>query len=397
MPDPAASTPLTCLFVMQEIRAHTGLRGVTAIAVMFFHLSPDFFFAGFSTAIGPFLFGHQAVDLFFILSGFILCYVYAVPGRDRPRGGYRAYHVARFARVYPLHFVTMAALGLMAWALLRRGQITGDYHWIDVLRQLLLVNAYPYLSEGRTWNYPAWSISIEYLAYLVIFPLFLRWRPAKLSAGSALAWIGLLTLLEILYILCVHPANAAQNWLWIGVIRGTVGFLTGCLLHHVFTFHPLCTAFFQRHALVFTGLALTMILLAGWGWFSLWWLLLAWPPLVLALTSDNGLASRLLSTRVALLLGNLSYSIYMLHAVAGKIANVTIYRHPGLLKPPLLPLAGVVYLSSIVLVSWLSFRFFEMPVRFWLRTRLNRSPESVGPPSAALVGGEGVRHGHPNS
>lgn len=384
---------------MKEITAHTGLRGITALVVMFFHLAPDYFFAGFSATVLPYLFGHTAVDLFFILSGFILCYVYAVPGQPQPRGGHWNYHVARFARVYPLHLATLAFLGLLALVMLRRGAITGEYRLIDFFKQVFLVNGYPGLGPSMTWNYPAWSISIEYLAYLLIFPLFLRWRPARMHPAVVLLLVAVGTLAEVLYIVYRPEPSGSdakiQHWLWIGVLRGFVGFLSGCLLHHVFTSSPRTTAFFQRRAAVCAVLALAVVILAGRGWFSFWWLLLAWPPLALALTSSAGWTGQLLSSRVALFFGNLSYSVYMLHAVAGKIVNATLYRRPGLLPSPWLQVAGVAYLLGVVLLAWLSFRFFEMPLRFWLRTLLNREPASVGPPSAAsAAGSEAVRHGH---
>ncbi len=363
------------------------------MVVMLVHLSLGYFFTNFD-AVERFLPNNQAVDLFFVLSGFILAYVYAGPGEIRPRGGWWNYHLARFARIYPLYLGTLLSLSMMALVMLHYHRINEDnYHLTDFFRQLFLINSYPVIGTGQTWNYPAWSIGIEYLAYVAIFPLFLKWRPARISAVFSLACIGLLTLAEIYCLHGVKLWQEMQHTLWLGVMRGIVGFGSGCLLHDLFTYHPGCTSFFQRRATFCVGVVLTVIALSGYGWISGWWLLLTWPPLVLSLTSASGWLGRMLSTRVALFFGNISYSLYMLHAVVGKMATATFYRTPNLLPTPWRELFGVAFLLSIVLLAWLSFRFFEMPVRFWLRTSLHRAPVSAGPPSAALTGGESVRHG----
>ena len=361
---------------MKEITGHTGLRGIAAMVVVFFHLPADFISKGFATAVVPFLFGHQAVDLFFILSGFILCYIYALPGEASPRGGYWNYHVARFARIYPLHIATVLLMGAMALVVNHQGRTTTDYNLGGFFEQVFLVNGF----TTHSWDPPAWSISIEYLAYLVVFPLFLQTRSRPLSSAAALGGIVLLVLMEIGVLLGAFgnaSMDQAPDALWVTILRGAIGFVTGCLLHHVFAFHPGTTRLFQRSAAAFAGLTLAVVALAGLGWLSKWWLLLAWPPLVLALTSNAGLTSRVLSTRVALFFGNISYSIYMLHMVFSITLFALLRRRPDLLTTARAQWLGAVFLLFTVLASWLSFRFFEMPVRFWLREKLHRAPVAV--------------------
>src|SRR5579862_2755251 len=86
----------------------TPLRGIAAVLVMLLH-SHIFLYPLAAPWTGAFVTkGWIWVDFFFVLSGFILCYVYGdafLDGFSKP--AYLRYLRARFARVYPLHFITL--------------------------------------------------------------------------------------------------------------------------------------------------------------------------------------------------------------------------------------------------------------------------------------------------
>ncbi|MGN1288298.1 MAG: acyltransferase family protein [Bradyrhizobium sp.] len=84
-----------------ELRALTGLRGVAAMAVAFAHF--QLFYPGYANA--PFMWGN-AVDLFFVLSGFTLSYVYR-----REDVQFSSFFTARIARIYPLYLLTTVIAG----------------------------------------------------------------------------------------------------------------------------------------------------------------------------------------------------------------------------------------------------------------------------------------------
>jgi peptidoglycan/LPS O-acetylase OafA/YrhL len=87
------------------IPALTGIRGIGAVWVMPYHLFP-----GNWPIIGR---GYRGVDLFFILSGFILTYVH---WKDFDGGyslsKYRRFLLLRLARIYPLHIIVLIAFGV---------------------------------------------------------------------------------------------------------------------------------------------------------------------------------------------------------------------------------------------------------------------------------------------
>lgn len=100
-----------------EIVSHHSLRGLAAVLVVFYHMKDISHDRGstIDSFTGFFSYGYLWVDFFFILSGFILSYVYKLRLSEitsANKGGVYKFYLARFARIYPLHLITL--LGLLA-------------------------------------------------------------------------------------------------------------------------------------------------------------------------------------------------------------------------------------------------------------------------------------------
>ena len=158
----------------ERLSALDGLRGVAALLVVvvrFAHFGP-WFEQPRSGGSGLLSKGHLAVDLFFVLSGFVLAHVYAHAFRHGPPdwGGVRAFWWARFARVYPLHLAALLLLvALVAVGFVR--PVGHDGHCYDaknLVASLALVHAWG-TTYGLCWNVPSWSIGAEATAY-ALFP-----------------------------------------------------------------------------------------------------------------------------------------------------------------------------------------------------------------------------------
>ncbi len=162
-----------------EIRALSGLRIVAALWVVLFHFRPLLAQASpsLSTALAPPVLdaGAQGVDLFFILSGFVLTWNYL----DRMGESWSARDTLRFlwlrlARVWPVYLVTMHLAAAWIIFTLYVGHVPAEPPVVESLnatswvRQVLLVQLWfqPYF-DGSSWDGPAWSISAEWLAYLL--------------------------------------------------------------------------------------------------------------------------------------------------------------------------------------------------------------------------------------
>ncbi|MEM9410398.1 MAG: acyltransferase, partial [Planctomycetota bacterium] len=155
---------------MKEIRALTGLRGIAAVWVLLLHFGDEL--TTFAPAFGclePFYSkGHHGVDLFFVLSGLIITYVYQrVESWDVENGV--DFIVKRLARIYPVHLATLLFLALMVTLASAAGiQLGGDYSVGEFFIHLFLLHGF---QTELSWNYPSWSISSEFFAYVVIFPI----------------------------------------------------------------------------------------------------------------------------------------------------------------------------------------------------------------------------------
>lgn len=155
-----------------EVVALTSLRGVLALWVVLYHFwdSVLFLFPPLDLA-SPFIrIGPMAVPAFFMLSGFVLAYNYGDRFRTLRRPEVVRFLFLRLARVYPVHVVTLFVVLLMVVVGGRLGyQLTdAGYTPRDFVLNLFLMQTWV-PDFILNWNYPAWSISSEWFAYL-LFP-----------------------------------------------------------------------------------------------------------------------------------------------------------------------------------------------------------------------------------
>lgn len=154
-----------------EIVPLTGLRGLAAWWVVFYHfkeylqpLVPGFVSAFLAK-------GYLAVDLFFVLSGFVLFLNYRNSFSSDRSGAVRTFLRKRIARVYPLHLLMCVVflVNPLAIAYFAPGVPLGARYTPDsFVASLLMVHNWGFF-DGLVWNVPSWSISTEWFAYL-LFP-----------------------------------------------------------------------------------------------------------------------------------------------------------------------------------------------------------------------------------
>ncbi|MBV9246024.1 MAG: acyltransferase, partial [Methylobacteriaceae bacterium] len=157
----------------EQINSLTGLRGVAAAWVMLMHfreITPTrvWKFPILDTLIAN---GAYGVDVFFVLSGFIMCHVYASSfGSGLPTGQIRQFMLYRFARLYPVHIVTFALMLVLLTAKLMTSGANGipeRYDPSTIVMTMLMMHAW--IPGMQTPNMPAWSVSAEWFAYM-LFP-----------------------------------------------------------------------------------------------------------------------------------------------------------------------------------------------------------------------------------
>ena len=297
-----------------ELSALTGLRGVAATTVALAH-----FQQAFPNDDGV-LMWDSAVDLFFCLSGFTLSYVYS-----REEFRFSSYLTARIARIYPLYFLTLIIAGA-AWVL--PGSVNPTTYparsaLTDFLLQILMLNCWPVIGSGVHWNPAAWSISIEWFCYVLVFPLLLLQKapqsaPIRLSCMIALSAVSYYLFVShfdpSLFIPELHVPRTELSY-WVNLCRGVFGFTAGWIAFASFEkrdgVYAFCTKF---STLIWSGIVLT-VFLRYCGLVKPQALVFFFPFVVLAATCSDTITSRLLGSKLLHFLGVISYSIYMTHII----------------------------------------------------------------------------------
>lgn len=161
----------------QRFNSLTGLRFLLAIWIAYFHVGHMYDHNGFG-ALPILELGVARVDVFFVLSGFVLTHIYWA-NRDRPFG-FGDFMLARMARIYPLYIVALSViLGYLTLGLLMgKGEELSGYTPTGLFANMFMLQSIGFVDAGM-WNFPAWAISAEFAGYLA-FPLFL-WLATKMK------------------------------------------------------------------------------------------------------------------------------------------------------------------------------------------------------------------------
>lgn len=335
---------------IRQIDALTGLRAVAALWVMIYHFRN--FKEGqhfdFGLADPLILGGHFGVDLFFVLSGFIITHVYAEAFRQStsPLTSIMDFLIYRVARIYPVHLLTLfGMLGLAAVSSVvggRSPQHSDLYSYEAVSASMLMVNAW--LGTG-TPNMPAWSISAEWLAYLLFAPLCFGLHRVR----SAPACYGVVALVMLSF----FPGPAVDH----PIGRVVADFILGM------------AAYKLVEGLVlprFTGItsALCLAALTYFDWQSIPLFVLVMAILIATLAQDADYLAKLLSHPVPVYLGEISYSLYMVHWPVRVVLREAFSALPASLHP-LIIIAG--YSVTTLVVAAVVYHLVEVPGRKLIR------------------------------
>ncbi|MGC3991703.1 MAG: acyltransferase [Chthoniobacteraceae bacterium] len=366
-----------------EIRALTGIRGVAALTVAAAHFDLTTYFPQWSF-IGRLFFWHNpAVDLFFMLSAFVLCHVYTRVSLDSQV--LRHYFSARFARIYPLYFVTfLFVLFLGVLAALKRGAFADDLTLADALRQVFVINAWPFIGTNHHWNFPAWSISAEVFCYCFIFPFLWQWRDRWLRLSIPVLTFLVVLLLAGDYVLVDFFEQSVQPWNGEPILRGGVGFGIGTCVFALHRQNALPARFAPAASIFFAAFFLTILVLSSWqdhGYARVMW---AFPFLIISLSEDiSSPVAAFLGSRPVHYLGEISYSIYLWHFPVAKTFDGLFpkFMAPG---TPYHPAIIFLLIATVLLAAVLSYECFEKPFRRILRGRLAHSHAARDEGSSAI-------------
>jgi peptidoglycan/LPS O-acetylase OafA/YrhL len=349
-----------------NIKPLTSLRFFAAMWVVLFHYWHNLALpAGFALAEPSFVQkGYLGVELFFTLSGFILCHVY-LSGLGEGRFKYGSFLWARLARVYPLHIATLVGVGAMAIAAMTLGMnVDGNIlSWTSLPANLLMVHAWGFAPVAG-WNHPSWSISAEWFAYLM-FPAFgwvawrLRERPYAAAAGAVVFLAVLYAAFERLAGFPLTRATIA----W-GALRIVPCFALGCASYLVWRAGGATGAAERRDqaAIGATFFGAGIVLAAQFGAPDAL-IVAGFAGLILSLAKLARAGSSFGSNPVFVYLGEISYSVYMI-CIPWQLVFVNVATKVMHLSDKKLPwYAWVVFIAAVVPLSAASYHLIEKPAR----------------------------------
>ncbi len=365
---------------VEALPALTGVRALAALWVLTFHLAAP------TKTLFPALRGHVrlvdagylGVDVFFVLSGFVLAHAYAERMALQPRALARFFWF-RLARVWPLHAAVTLGLAAACFAApyfgLRNFASSPLFDRSALPAQLALVQAW--VSSNPTWNVPSWSVSCEWAAYLA-FPFVclaagsVR-RPAVLLGIAAAVVVGFVVYDELLH------AGSLDLTYQAGLARIACEFTLGVVLERATRLAE------TKIADGWLVMAAAVIAIAAWRGSTGPWLVAPIALFVVGLARNQGRVAAALSHRWAVWAGERSYAIYLVHGpvmlLAMSAAAPASFAARSVLVRACWPFAVLV---GTVIGAAAAFRFVEEPARKVMRVvfegRRGRAAKEAAPP-----------------
>ncbi|MFK7967484.1 MAG: acyltransferase family protein [Burkholderiaceae bacterium] len=354
------------------------VRGIAALLVCIYHIpmwQPDLFNIPFIRS------SHVMVELFFVLSGFVICRAYGERLTSWQALG--RFQWLRFGRLYPVHLLFLGfwlAVEFAKFWLTANTSIDspntqpfGQNSVGALIEQLFLVQSLGFSNHATTFNFPAWSISTEFYTYL-IFGLLALLIPRQRVGASALLILGCLGLL-------VFWADGIGTF--DKMLRCLAGFFIGCLAYE--GLKQAEQAGHKPWPAILLALSLVSILVFLWikpadRRFDLLIFPLTAGLLACVVLCREGFVNRWLRHKLLLKLGLISYSVYMGHVsviwTVTQFFRVVLRRSEVVMangqSVPVLSAAeaaaayGFVIVATLLLAS-LVYRLIENPARMWSR------------------------------
>ena len=371
-------------------------RGLAAILVVLFHTQV----ASHVRDAGLVRGGEMFVDFFFVLSGFVIAYAYA--GRITSGAAMGRFMMFRFGRVLPLHlvmlvlFIVMESTKVLVPGLGAPGDeaFTGTNGFGAIFTNIFLVQVGTH--DQLTWNTPAWSIAAEvaaYAAFGVAALLFGRTLGLAALAGAVVS-------VAVLWILAPHGMESTYDF---GQFRALYGLSIGVLIHRFamdgITRSRMANAqgggevgrinWTWTAVEIVTVAAALAFVVYGYGTSAAFASPLVFGIVVMVFAIEGGQVSAVLRTKPLVLMGTLSFSIYMVHMfVIMRMVNVARLTDKLTGSKTVVPmghgegvdfdslLAGDVAVLSIIgvtiAVSVVTYRLIEQPGRAWFRQAAGR-------------------------
>ncbi len=284
-------------------------RGIFALCVVVFHthyfnsITETSFFRG----------SDSFVDFFFVLSGFVITHSYAY----KKDISFKKFTLSRFFRLFPLHIATLIFYILLELCKLvayrygiafNKPPFSAENDPSQIIPNLLLLQSWTTYTNALSFNYPAWSISIEFYIYLIFFITLL-----VKGLYRNILWFFIASIATLLF---SNSYLTTADILSITVLRGLSGFFAGALTyllykntHNIIKLGTIGSSLFEISLFI----SILFVISSNFDNKGIV-LLFLFSASIFIFAFEKGLLSSLFSQQLFNGIGKLSYSIYMTHA-----------------------------------------------------------------------------------
>ena len=255
-----------------------------------------------------------------------MAYVYAKKMSTFTFEKMRGFLWKRFARIYPAHFtVLMGFLVLITFAYFSGASYTPEFHTVPkFFYALFLINGIG-IPDSVGWNFPSWTLSSEFVAY-VCFPFLILWTTRLNYRQSFIVIVAIYATMFGLAFIVNNGESYYLPWTYI-LTRIASQFTVGCLLYNLASYPPLIRISNWIAPLTFVAVLVVSAVYEHEMAFGVLCILYA----ILIVTVANDSSSPLntiFSSRPMVFLGEVSYSIYIVQNLTGIILSQVIKKSP---------------------------------------------------------------------
>lgn len=311
--------------------------------------------------------GFVGVSFFFVLSGFIIAYNYQRKLGEK-KITKRTFWVARIARIYPLHWLTLFIAAIIGNYAIESGIMDWCKHFFA---SLVLINAYiPQDNYFFSFNSPSWSLCCEQLFY-ICFPFLV---PLTKNYRKLLC-IFLICAILVVTGMYFTPVESIKGFWYVNPVTRLPDFMVGILLFRLYDYLKDKNITFLKGSIIELAsivLFLVFYLYAAeipkvYRYSCYYWLPVA--IILISFSLQKGVVSRLLSNRFLLIGGEISYSFYLIHLLVllpyAEWQKGSDFHIDWYISIPIL-------FCIIVLLSLLSYYYFEKPMNKLVKKLLDK-------------------------
>lgn len=335
-----------------RIEQLTFTRFIAAFAILLFHFAKEDV-ALFSIPLINDLVHKSsiAVSFFFILSGFVMGLSYYAKGKI----SYKSYYIKRFARIYPVYFLA-TLLFVLEWILIK-----GNINSTDVAISFLMIQSW-IPGKELILNTPAWSLGVELFFYL-LFPFvfnnfFIKYSYKFVLFAILFFFVSTQIALHLLLdfpiskdFIHYNPIMHISSF-FIGYLGGVYVFKNNSNCKNndfriiLLTIFLIAFVYFNDYLFMHNGLLAVLIV-----------------PLLILLSLNNGIITKLFKQPSLVLLGEISYGFYILQfpvfiALRNVLRSISGFNETSIF---------IICSFFLLFVSYLVYVYYEKPLQISIK------------------------------